>query len=291
MQITDTYYKSRHEAIEWLNSRDRNFAQGVRILMNSGYKPLVAGKIAKWGDIPHSREKLIYEIRQMIQVWANPNDPKFEDADFEGQEPVGVLETVDEVSATSILSEAEAEDEKEGDENQLPAVIRKIIYEFSDSYKSRSLLHKEMCDLPEDNSLDTVNKRKVIIDSISALSARMKVLHDFKKQYEDSGTIPTEEDLNADYHDPDAAKKEDDSLPVEEIVLPESVDELKKMRRSEATKVVRARNMLLYQQEAKPKPLIENPLPDCPKRVKFQKKVERLEALINRIDYLIAERS
>lgn len=291
MQITENYYKSRHEAIEWLNSRDRNFIQGVQLLMNSGYKPLVASKIAKWGDIPHSREKLIYEIRQMIQVWANPNDPKFEDADFDGQEPLGVLETVDEVSATSILSEAVTEKEKEGDENQLPAIIRRIIYEFSDSYNSRSLLHKEMCDLPEENSSDTVSKRKVFIDSISALSARMKVLYDFRKQYEENGTIPTEEDLNADYHDPDAVEKEDDSLPVEEIALPESVDELKKRRKSEATKLTRARNMLLYQQEAKPKPLVEKPLAECPKRVKFQKKADRLEALIKRIDYLIAERS
>lgn len=291
MQITEIYYKSRHEAIEWLNSKNRNFAQGVRILMNSGYKPLVASKIAKWGDISHSREKLIYEIRQMIQVWANPNDPAFEDADFEEHDPVGVDETVDEVSATFILSEADVEKQKEGDENQLPAVIRKIIYEFSDSYKSRSLLHKEMSDLPEDNSPDTVSKRKVVIDSISALSARMKVLYDFRKQYEENGIIPAEEDLNADYHDPDAAEKKDDSLPVEEIVLPESADELKKRRKSEATKLVRARNMLLYQQEAKPKPLVENPLPDCPKRVKFQKKVERLELLIKRIDYLIAGHS
>lgn len=291
MQITETYYKARHEAIEWLNSKNRNFTQGVQILINSGYKPIVAGKIAKWGDIPHSREKLVYEIRQMIQVWANPNDPKFEDVDLDELDSTSTIGADESFSVESLLSEADKEKEKEDDENQLPPIIRKIIYEFSDSYKSRSMLHKDMGDLPEDNSPDTVSKRKALVNAIAALSARMKVLYDFRKQYEDNGTIPTDEDLNVDYHDPDAAEKEDDALPIEEIVLPESVDELKKVRRSEATKLTRARNMLLYQQEAKPKPVVENPMPDCPKRVKYQKKVDRLESLIKRIDYLIAERS
>ena len=285
MQITENYYQARHEAIDWLNSRDRHFTLGVQILMRSGYKPLVSSKIAKWGDTAHSREKLLYEIRQMIQVWANPNDAQFDDVDFSDTETVGANEVVDEMSTASILNEAEDENDKE----MFPPIIRQIIYEFSDAYKSRSILHKELLELPEENSPSTVSKRKVIIDSIAALSARMKVLYDYRKQYEDNGTIPSEEELEANYHDPD--ENVDDPIPVEEVVLPESVEELKKMRRSEATKLSRARNMLLYQQESKPKPLIEKPLPDCPKRVKFEKKTERLEALINQIDYLIAERS
>ncbi|MCP3895970.1 MAG: hypothetical protein GY706_15275 [Bacteroides sp.] len=292
MQITENYYQARHEAIDWLNSRDRDFTQGVQILVKSGYKPLVSSKIAKWGDTDHSREKLIYEIRQMIQVWANPNDAQFDDADFSETETVGANEVVDEVSAATIVSEAENEKKKENDEDMLPPIVRQIIYEFADSYKSRSILHKEMLELPEDNSSVTVSKRKVIIDSIAALSARMKVLYDYRKQYEENGVVPSQEELQANYHDPDDNDdKKSDSVPVEEVVLPQSVEELKKMRKSEATKLSRARNMLLYQQESKPKPIVENPLPDCPKRVKFQKKADRIEALIKRIDYLIAERS
>ena len=47
--------------------------------------------------------------------------------------------------------------------------------------------------------------------------------------------------------------------------------------------------MLLYSSENKPKDGKENPLPDCPKRVKYEKKVAAQEALVERIEYRLAE--
>lgn len=288
MRITDSYYQARRDAIVWLNGK-REFEPGVNILIASGYKPIVAAKLKKTGDRPHTREKLVYEIRQMIQVWANPDDPKYDDVDFEASESVGVSEAISERDALVLLTEADSEISKECDENQLPPVIQKVIYEFSDCYKSRSILHKQMGELPEDNGAAIVQKRKTIVQAIAALSSRMKILHDIRKRYETSGVLPTDQELAEGFADPDEdTGNDDDSI---EVVLPKTLDELKKLRKNEATKLTRARNMLLFQTETKPKPPVEDPLPDCPKRVKLEKKIIKLEDLISKVDYKIAELS
>lgn len=290
MRLTETYYQARSNAVAWLNS-NRDFDTGADILVASGYKPVVAAKIKRWGDRPHSRAKLVYEIRQMIQVWGSPDDPKHEDIDFEENAPSGIQEAVPEQAACTLLAEADEEKCKESDENQLPPVVCKVIYEFADCYKSRSLLHKQLGELPEDNSTTTVQRRKVIVQSIAALSARMKVLHGLRTRYEESGVLPSEAELAGGYPDAEndnQAETEPENVPA---ALPDSLDDLKKLRKNEATKLTRARNMLLYQSETKPKPLLENPMPDCPKRVRLEKKVAYLDDLINKIDYKIAQLS
>ena len=63
-------------------------------------------------------------------------------------------------------------------------------------------------------------------------------------------------------------------------------EKLQKMRKSVATKILRARNMLEFQQESKAdKP---NPMPECPKRVKYETKIANLTEELEKIDYAIA---
>ena len=62
--------------------------------------------------------------------------------------------------------------------------------------------------------------------------------------------------------------------------------DLQKKRKSVATKLLRAKNQLEFQQETKAdKP---NPMPDSPKRVKYETKVENLTKELSEIDYQIA---
>lgn len=290
MQLTETYYQARRDAIAWLNST-RNFDAGLVILQNSGYKPLVAGKLAKWGDKPHSAEKLTHELRQMIQVWGSPNDPIHEDVAFDDDDEQAIADVVPEEAALSIIATGEELKVAEADENQLPDMMKRLIYLFSESYKARSILHKQLSDLPEDNGEATVTSRKAIITSISALSSRMNVLYALRTRYESEGVLPTEEELNTEYHDPDNDKDDEGPKNADDVLLPDTVDALKKMRKQEAPKLSRAKNMLEYQTESKPKDQKSNPLPDCPKRVKYEKKVAYITALIARIDYRIAELS
>ena len=83
-KITDSYIEARRDGIKWLNSQKRDYSTGVNILTRSGYKGFVAARLARQGEKPHTREKLEYEIRQMIKVWYHPDDPRFEDVDLAG---------------------------------------------------------------------------------------------------------------------------------------------------------------------------------------------------------------
>ena len=76
-KITQNYIEARRDGIKWLNSQKRDYSTGVNILTRSGYKGFVAARLARQGEKPHTREKLEYEIRQMIKVWYHPDDPRF----------------------------------------------------------------------------------------------------------------------------------------------------------------------------------------------------------------------
>ena len=268
MEITPAYLSARKEAITWLKS-ERDFNQGLLVLQQSGYKPLIASKIAKWGDKPHSKEKLLYEIKNMIQVWGNPGSPRHEDED---QTTFNVIPDSD---SENIVKKAE-DLEKEYDD-PLPKTIRFVIYEYSDAYKSRSQLHDDLKKLPEDNSDETTRMRKLICESIEALSLKLDFLYKVRKDYEDNGVVPEDDIYNA-FSAP-ATKQEPEET---EIILPDNKDELKNLRKNYATKLTRAKNMLLYSQEKKAEK--ENPLTDVAKKIKYEKRVAELTDHINRID-------
>lgn len=100
-----TISRRRRDGIKWLNSQKRDYSTGVNILTRSGYKGFVAARLALQGEKPHTREKLEYEIRQMIKVWYHPDDPRFEDVDLADDAMPGNdgrSETVPEETAAAI---------------------------------------------------------------------------------------------------------------------------------------------------------------------------------------------
>lgn len=109
-KITQNYIEARRDGIKWLNSQKRDYSTGVNILTRSGYKGFVAARLARQGEKPHTREKLEYEIRQMIKVWYHPDDPRFEDVDLADDAMPGNdgrSETVPEETAAAIVAVAE----------------------------------------------------------------------------------------------------------------------------------------------------------------------------------------
>ena len=118
-KITQNYIEARRDGIKWLNSQKRDYSTGVNILTRSGYKGFVAARLARQGEKPHTREKLEYEIRQMIKVWYHPDDPRFEDVDLADDAMTGNdgrSETVPEETAAAIVAVAERELAREADE-------------------------------------------------------------------------------------------------------------------------------------------------------------------------------
>ena len=85
MKLTQDYFEARNEAMKWLNNQPekRNYAKGLQILQKSGFKPSVAALLARNGEKEWTREKLKYSLRQMLQVYYSPDDPRFNDEDVD----------------------------------------------------------------------------------------------------------------------------------------------------------------------------------------------------------------
>ncbi|WP_300698141.1 hypothetical protein [uncultured Bacteroides sp.] len=300
-KVTQSYIEARRDGIKWLNSQKRDYNTGVNILSRSGYKGFVAARLARTGEKPQNREKLEYEIRQMIKVWYHPDDPRFEDVDLADDAlpgDDGRQETVSEETGQAIVATAEKELAREADEQPAyPPVIAKIIYDFRECYNERARQHRMLAELGETNTQAVCAQRKDIAARIAFLSNRMTLLAAIKSQFEQNRELPSEEQLDELYKKEASPEEktekeegeEEDAEVAKTDLAALSVEELKKAKSNAKSKITKAQNMLLYSTESKPKDGKENPLPDCPKRVKYKKKIEQQKALVEKIEYRLAE--
>lgn len=300
-KVTQSYIEARRDGIKWLNSQKRDYNTGVNILSRSGYKGFVAARLARTGEKPQNREKLEYEIRQMIKVWYHPDDPRFENVDLADDAlpgDDGRQETVSEETGQAIIATAEKELAREADEQPAyPPVIAKIIYDFRECYNERARQHRMLAELGETNTQAVCAQRKDIAARIAFLSNRMTLLAAIKSQFEQNWELPSEEQLDALYKKESSPEEktekeegeEEDAEVAKTDLAALSVEELKKAKSNAKSKITKAQNMLLYSTESKPKDGKENPLPDCPKRVKYEKKIEQQKVLVEKIEYRLAE--
>ena len=179
---------------------------------------------------------------------------------------------------------------READEQPAyPSVIAKIIYDFRECYNERSRQHRLLAELGEVNTQAVCAERKDIIARIGCLSKRMSLLAAVKKQFEQNKELPSEEQLDELYKEKNAPKEQLDTESDDTDISALSIEELKKAKSNAKSKITKAKNMLLYSSESKPKGGKENPLPDCPKRVKYEKKIADQETLVEKIEYRLAE--
>ena len=233
-KITKSYIEARRDGIKWLNSQKRDYSTGVNILTRSGYKGFVAARLARQGEKPHTREKLEYEIRQMIKVWYHPDDPRFENIDLADDAVPGNdgrPETVTEETAAAIVAIAENELAREADEQPAyPPVIAKIIYDFRECYNERSRQHRLLAELGETNTQAVCAERKDIVARIGYLSKRMTLLATVKRQFEQNKELPSEEQLDELYKEKDAPKEHPDAESDDTDISALSIEELKKAK-------------------------------------------------------------
>lgn len=285
MILTEEYFEARSEAMKWLGLKQdkRNFAAGLKILVKSGYKPNVQKLLVRKGELPWTMEKLTSCLRDVVQVYYNPDDPRFDDVpdadilnDKTGEKP-----TVDKQDDIARLSGS-------ADFQNMPEVMQTLIRNYSDAYKQRARLARQRYELGESNDEQSVEKRKTLGESIDRLTNYMDILIAMREKYEKDGVLPDMDTLN---NAPSAAEvKEEDEKPEKSVDYKSmSTDKLKTRRKSLTNQITRKENMLLYQSETKQEE--ENPLPDSPKRVKLEKQIENLKAEKSKVEYELAERS
>ena len=285
MILTEEYFEARSEAMKWLGLKQdkRNFAAGLKILVKSGYKPNVQKLLVRKGELPWTMEKLTSCLRDVVQVYYNPDDPRFDDVpdadilnDKTGEKP-----TVDKQDDIARLSGS-------ADFQNMPEVMQTLIRNYSDAYKQRARLARQRYELGESNDEQSVEKRKTLGESIDRLTNYMDILIAMREKYEKDGVLPDMDTLN---NAPSAAEVKDEDEKSEKSVDYKSMstDKLKTRRKSLTNQITRKENMLLYQSETKQDE--ENPLPDSPKRVKLEKQIENLKAEKSKVEYELAERS
>ncbi|HBB00724.1 MAG: hypothetical protein A2W86_11775 [Bacteroidetes bacterium GWD2_45_23] len=270
----------REKVAAYINrdSRRKTVDDGIDLLHQTGYKPNVYENFLKnkfRRDIPQKIDRV---LRDYLRYPINPNDPDHDD--IENEIPSEVNVNIEKVTA---------EIDQDFANKEYPDVVKRVLTEYSDLYKQRSILHKELKEIGETNSEDAVARRKTIAASILGVSHRMEELWKSYSAYKDSGIVPSDDLFNKPF-DPDnpsspvETKKQDTG-----ITLADDIEGLKKQKENWRIKIAKAENKLLYQSEKKLAK--ENPMPKGPKRITLEKKIERMKVEKEQIEYAIAEQS
>jgi hypothetical protein len=74
----------------------------------------------------------------------------------------------------------------------IPPILRRIIAEFSEKYKSRSIAHHSLKAIPPDNRPENVEYRRIIVVKIAEYSDRMDELYQSHQEWINKNIIPVE---------------------------------------------------------------------------------------------------
>ena len=282
MIMIKDYSFHRNAAISWMNS-SRDFDKGIAVLEASGFRPAVVLNLKRRGaKAPAAMARLKHLMRSLISAWAKPGE-SFQDTD--------VTEGIIDGNPVSLCNDGSESPESildayskliSGQMESCPEPVKNIISEYRNAYVKREILHKELSDLGESNDDEICEERKKKSELISSLSKQMDVLYPQFLDYFKNNKLP-ESDLSSkngeQTNDPDNSQ-----IPYSEM----SAEDLKKLKKSLATKILRAVNRLNFQQETKADE--PNPMPDGPERVKYETKIRKLSAEVEDIKMELAKR-
>ena len=282
----NNYPALRNRAMAWLKSK-RNFAEGIAILKEAGFRPQVVRVLERNGSANNgAKERLEYNIRDFLKVWCHAELGK--DTDL----VLGVVDGKEVATATPVKAVVNSSTEPKLMSKEMgervesgvyPTPVASLIKLFRQAYVSRDRLFRELQSIPEDNSDEHVERRKQISDEMQRLSDEMDKIYPSYLAYVERGELPAEPMADAHAEKTRRVSREDD------LARLDTLDKkgLLRLKKSLSTKISRAENLLDYQQEAKGEAL--NPLPDGPKRIKYESKIKRLRAELDKVVIAIAK--
>ena len=291
MKLSQEYFDARTQAMKWLalSVNKRNFAVGLQILGKSGYKPNVHAMLVRKGEQPWTVDKLTTCLRDVIQVYYNPDDPRFAEVpdvdDLNDRD--GEHQSVNEQE--SMAKSADTTSFK-----QMPEVMQLVVKAYADAYKQRAKLARQRTEIGENNDDESVARRKQIGEQMDQLTSYMDALAPLKEAYDHDGTVPDRATFDSikNYSMVTKCMAAFDQRPK---VTVGKVDyhlmytvQLRTRRKSLTNQITRKENQLLYQSNSKQ--AVENPMPDSPKRVKLLKQIESLKAERSKVEYELASR-
>lgn len=268
----------RDRAIAWLNS-DRDFHKGISLLEESQFKPGVVRKLRMDGASGQAATQRLYHlIMQLVNAWSMTEQQLNDNTDpvtgIPAEERV-ITDTTKDKRFTQIVLEAENNEKVE-------PRIRELITRYANAYRQRDKLHRQLASMAEDNDEKTMKQRKMLIGLIDQFTEVMGLCYPAIEKYVNLG-IAAEEDI-------DRANKKKEIEKSEQYEFDNmSLDELKKFHKNLKIRIIRTRNMLEYQQDAKAdKP---NPLPQSPRRLRYEERLKRFKKQLDVVEYALEKKN
>lgn len=307
MLFDKNYFEAREAAVKWLR-RDpsrQNYEEGVALLERLKFKPLLAHRLRMGTGNPMMHRFLVQALTDGVNVYRNPTSPRFADtipAEVEeatsGTMPPPPSPQTEQAAVPSTVQSSVQSDRAV---SSFPSTVRTIMKWYSDAYRRRDRLHREMRALGESNDPTTMARRKALSDRINALTDYMDEVYPLRESYDTLKQIPSTEDIDAigsfdmwSVRHSMADKESSTEAPApasfrlkDEDFSKMSLAELRKRRSSIRTMLVRKGNQLLYQSDSKQEK--ENPMPLCPERTKIEKQVEGLKQKLYLVIKAISE--
>lgn len=270
----------RDRAIAWLNSK-RDFDAGVALLEESKFKPGVVRKLKNDGvNGQAAKERLYHVMMQLVNAWSMTSEQLNDETDpVTGlpSEGAAITETTRDRSFTEIVLKAE-------NNKMVDPRIRELITRYANAYRQRDKLHRELTSLAEDNDDKTMKQRKQLIGMIDNFTEVMEMCYPAIESYINLGKVVEEQVDKASRKPEEGEAKTVNPTSYDSIGL----EELKKMHKNIKIRILRAQNMLDYQQETKRE--AKDPLPECPKRLRYEQRIQKLKKELEQIEYTIVRR-
>lgn len=276
MGINANYSEVREKAIKWLNSKNRDFKEGVNLLSESGYKPNIVMMLQKKGETEFTIEKLRNEIYSFVRFFAAPEAPIHQDA------------TDDELKAFDLTDEKVEELRQDAETGEYPDIVKQVMRMFADAYQKRSIMHRKLTESGDSNDSESMAVRAELLAELDSVSETLDRAYPLIDMYRKDGSVPTDEQIKAAFNPPAKEEPKADAQKAE-VVLPETAEELEKLKKNLQSKLAKKKNRILYRSDIKQ--TVENPLPEGAERLKYEKEVEKLTATIEAINVKLVELS
>ena len=155
--------------------------------------------------------------------------------------------------------------------SEFPAIIRRVISEYAETFQERSKTHAILVEMPESNAQTVKIKRAELFSIVKTLSDRLELLYQVREEYTKTGTLPL----------PEVLWPVPSSQP--EPTLPDSVEELKKKKKNLQSSNSKDQSKLDYQSVKQSE--FKTPMPAGTKRQKLENHIKARIKLIEEIDY------
>ncbi len=153
---------------------------------------------------------------------------------------------------------------------EYPAIIRRVILEYAETFQERSRTHKIMADMPEGNSQSLKIKRAELFTIVKQLTVRLESLYNIQEVYKRTGFIPSKDEI---WPTPKQKAKTE---------LPDDIGILKKMKKNQQSSLTKDHSLLDFQSEKHG--TIKRPMPNGPKRIKIENRIKGRLKMIDAID-------